>query len=440
MHDIREYLNIVGNFFYEAEGVKYEFLGTLVESGDETNDVILRARIKATDIRAYDKTSLNLYGTINNQKFSLLNSHFNSYTGILEADYINAIAVLDQIVIGAYYVETMCIQGVSTNISSLNYFYMQHIPRFCERRIDDEFLANNPPLTADTKYGKVLLQPRLSGESTFHQLTLKSVPTMAYSFYEPKSLASAIRHIAALRNLFSFFADGYITFDTLVYTGDTDTIPELSCDNATVHLTHGDSIQEVNAPFLLTYNSIKNDFQTIVEKWLDFYENSIYIPTLFFEIITNRSRGVNQFLNLAQAIEIYSTYFRNDEAKAIRNADPEANKKREPILKHRLTDVFSFLQDILEINDVEREGLAQEISNSRNFYTHYNKSRDEPSYRTVSRMTVLLRFVVLALVYKHIGVNDQAILSCKRKSIYSTMDESIRIILLHECQTKDVWN
>ena len=149
MHDIREYLNIVGNFFYEADGVKYEFLGTLVESGDETNDVILRARIKATDIRAYDKTSLNLYGTINNQKFSLLNSHFNSYTGILEADYINAIAVIDQIVIGAYYVETMCIQGVSTNISSLNYFYMQHIPRFCERRIDDEFLANNPPLTAD---------------------------------------------------------------------------------------------------------------------------------------------------------------------------------------------------------------------------------------------------------------------------------------------------
>lgn len=69
-----------------------------------------------------------------------------------------------------------------------------------------------------------------------------------------------------------------------------------------------------------------------------------------------------------------------------------------------------------------------------------NKTRDEPIYRTVSRMTVLLRFVVLALVYKHIGVNDQAILSCKRKSIYSTMDESIRIILLHECQTKDVWN
>ena len=149
MHDIKEYLNIIGNFYYETDGVKYEFLGTLVKSEDETNDVILRARIKAADIHAYDKDSLNFYGTINNQKFSLLNCHFNSYTGILEADYINAIAVLDQIVIGAYYGETTCIQDVSTNISTLNYFYMQHIPRFCERRIDDEFLANNPPLTAD---------------------------------------------------------------------------------------------------------------------------------------------------------------------------------------------------------------------------------------------------------------------------------------------------
>ena len=72
MHDIKEYLNIIGNFYYETDGVKYEFLGTLVKSEDETNDVILRARIKAADIHAYDKDSLNFYGTINNQKFSEL--------------------------------------------------------------------------------------------------------------------------------------------------------------------------------------------------------------------------------------------------------------------------------------------------------------------------------------------------------------------------------
>lgn len=432
MYRISDYLNIIGNYTCETTNGKSSLLGTLVKKEQETNCYILQARIPISDIHIFEVNSLDLYGMVNNMEISLLNCQVKSMSCIVESEYMNSIIELDKIVIGEHYKGTACIQCVSAEFHALKYFFLHFLPYPFTRNFKKEYLASNPPITADTQYGRISLQSSLAFESTYHQLNINSIPSVYYSFNAPKTVDSAISHLASLRNLFTFLADGYIEFCVVEYSTNSSTIPNPSGDAMTVFLNQPNVIAEVKEPFLVTQSGVESDFQKIVNKWLDFYQNSIYIPTLFYEIITDRSKGINEFLNLAQAIEIYSSYFRNDEAKLVCNNDPDAEIKDMPSLKHRLTDIFSYLQAILNITDDQRDSLARIISKNRNFYTHYSSKGKEPSFITVSRMIVLLRFVVLALVYKHIGVNDQSIQSCKSKNIYTAIDESINIILLNE--------
>lgn len=437
MYELEHYLNIIGEYFCETNKGKFTALGILVRKETDNNCVIFRGRIPAADLKCLEG-SLNLFGTIDKMKISLLNSSLNLGSCVSEPDYVNVELELDRIVIGDHYKGDANIRCVSTELQALNHFFATHISPHLEKDYLEAFTEANPPLTANNEFGTISIQPFLASSFSTHQTSVWSVPTMKYSFKDPKTLDAAIEHIASLRNLFTFFADGYIDFDSLEYTFNSDLIPRIKSGRVSVYLNHKETINEIDAPFLLTRRSVEKDFEKIVRNWLEFYQNSVYIPSLFFEIITNQSKGINAFLNLAQAVEIYSTYFRDVDAKAVRNLDPSASNKRDPQLKHRLIEIFSYLQTILGITEVEKESLAQIISDNRNFYTHYKKTRDEPDFRVVSRMIVFLRFVLLALIYKHIGVEDQAIQSCKRAGMYTTMDETIQIILANKPASKTV--
>lgn len=436
MHKISDYLNIIGDFTYNTESGTIPVLGVLERKEQDTNCFFLRARIPVSEKQSIDAISFNLYGVINNMEISLLNCFVKNMSYNSTAEYINVVIELDRIVIGGHYHGTASIQCVSAYFPALNYFFTNRVNPFSDGNYREEYFISNPPLNADTQFGHVSIQSFLTFTTSFKGLNIRPFPFISYSFKEAKTLDSAIAHVASLRNLFTFFADGYIDLYSLEFSTNANTIPSHNGDEMTVILNRRDAIPEIVEPFLLTRTRVEDDFQTIIENWLEFYQNSIYIPSLFFEVITNRSKGINEFLNLAQAVEIYSSYFRNEPAKEICNNDPDAEIKDKPSLKHRLIDIFSYLQNTLNISDEQRDGLARSISKNRNFYTHFSSKGKEPSYITVSRMIVFLRFVILALVYKHVGVNDQAIQFCKSLDVYKTMNESIRIIIANEHQSK----
>ena len=438
MYNITDFLNIIGNYSFMTDNGEFFLLGTLVKEEKDNNSIILRAQVPISDHHEYDAEVINLFGSINNVKISLLACHMCTMSWVSKAETINVVFEIDKIVIGDHYKGTANIHCVYTEFPALNYFYMNCFSLNFGESIKKEYFDSNPPLAATTQYGSVLLHPMLSYGSDPHQLTLKSVPCIRYSFYSPKTLDGAIAHMSCLRDLFSFLADGYIDLPSIIYSTSSSADDPPIDDKAIVQLNQKTRIPETGEHFLLTRDTIEKDFQKVVVNWLEFYENSVYIPALFFEIITNRSIGINEFLNLAQAVEIYSSYFRNEEAKAVCNKDPDAEIKDKPSLKHRLIDIFTFLQSLLCISDEQRDRLARIISKNRNFYTHYSRDGKEPAYKTISRMILLLRFVILALVYKHIGVEDQGIQYCKRIDDYKAIGESIDIILNNEHRPKKV--
>ena len=438
MYNIADFLNNIGNYSFMTDNGEFFLLGTLVKEEKDNDNIVLRARVPTSDHHVYDAETINIYGSINNVKISLLACHVRTLSWRADAETVNAIFEIDKIVVGDHYKGTASIHCIFAEFQVLNYFYLNHFTPFLGESIRKEYFDSNPPLAATTQYGSVLLYPTLSYGSDPHQLTLKSVPYIKYSFDSPKTLDAAIAHMASIRNMFSFLGDGYIDLPSITYSTISNTNEPPIDDRVMVLLNQKARIPETGEHFLLTRDTIKKDFQKVVVNWLEFYENSVYIPALFFEIITNRSVGINEFLNLAQAVEIYSSYFRNKEAKTVCNDDPDAEIKDKPSLKHRLIDIFAFLQSLLGISNDQRDQLARIISRNRNFYTHYSRDGKEPAHKTISRMILLLRFVVLALVYKHIGIDDQTIQFCKKIDAYTAIDESIHIILNNEHRSKKV--
>ena len=67
--------------------------------------------------------------------------------------------------------------------------------------------------------------------------------------------------------------------------------------------------------FIIFDSQIKDDFQKIRDNWTDINNKANPISSLFIEIICNRSTRINSFLNLAQALEVYSSNYHKKEAK-----------------------------------------------------------------------------------------------------------------------------
>lgn len=99
-----------------------------------------------------------------------------------------------------------------------------------------------------------------------------------------------------------------------------------------LYLNYKENIPVVDEPFLITTSMFSGQFQNVWELWLNLYESANPIPRLFYEIICNRSTGINSYLNLSQAIEVYSNTYRNIEANAIAKSDKITRVKG----KHKL--------------------------------------------------------------------------------------------------------
>lgn len=457
MRNISEYLNVIGDFACETENETISMLGSLVRSEKNDNCIIFRARIPQVDIRSYQTDSLDLYGVINKTKISLVNCYMETSSGCYNDAYVNAVFGLDKIVIGEHYKGEKNIRRVSANFPALNYFFMSRFPVEPNANIMKEYHSEYQPLSADSSFGRISVIPTLTTYSDFHHHEFRATPKISYTFHKLKTLDSAITHIASIRNMFAFFADGYIDISCVEYSSDPLKLPESYGDKVTVILNQIEQIEEIDEPFLINRDYLDKNFQSIVDNWLTFYQKGIHIPSLFFEIITDRSKGINRFLNLAQAIEVYSQYFRDAEAKKVFNNDSKSKKIQNsqiklwlktlcsfsqpgnnPTLRHRLIDIFTALQYVIEVSDDEIIQLAKNISDNRNFFIHYSRHRKEPTSLTVSSTCLLLRYVVLALVYRQIGVSEDAIRDCKKQGKYTLLNIAIKDILENEPKPKTV--
>ena len=336
----------------------------------------------------------------------------------------------NEIIVGKCFASIPMVKRITLSTPDLNYMFAGTSPLEPNRNITKE----NPsvlnftypkPIRAQDKYGEIeLYQKYISHDSDKKEYLHTIISVVAYSFASPLSLMDAVAKAFAAINLFSFFGNGYISCGEISFQFENDGSEYM------LYLNYRENVPAVNEPFLIMTSAFEGSFEKIWRAWLDLYESANPIPALFYEIVCNRSTRINSFLNLSQAIEVYSNTCRDDKAKAVAKNDPNNTGKRKPTLKHRYQDILSAYNNVFELSESNIDDYARSFSNMRNYYTHYNSGRyTKPSYDELFAAIHILRFVLLTIVYTSVGLPDSCILECKSRNIFSNFDYDTGVIL-----------
>jgi len=433
MIKIEDMLDIPCKLLCEEDGTVISFDGVLTRKEQR---IIFTGRTTDNIENFCKKVDLTLYGEINATPVTLLNSIIQSSSSrIYSKEHVVNIEA-SELIIGRSHnckEQDILVQKISTTIVALNYMFNGNLPvklvyNFSKEKPSLANFTYPPKLQASDVDGKLELYQTISMGYGINEATITFIPCVDYTFTAPTSIRKAISKIASARNLFSFFSDYYLPLENLTFSDNQSKMIDV-CD-CSVYLNSYDDIKTLDRPFLISTTDFLENFDTVWKKWCDFY-SSMYIPTLFYEVICNRSSRINGFLNFSQAIEIFSNHYRNAEAKAIAIADGWKNRGRTFPLKYKFKDIITYLNDFFNFSSTEIDDMSQILSDARNFFTHYEKKANYtiPSVQELFAASRVLHFMLLALVYRTISIKDSSIEKAAKMFSYGSLSRDIQVVL-----------
>lgn len=428
MESIKNLLNKISNFKCKINETEMTFPGVLQE---KKGIIVLNSLFSLEDyLKIPLETEFTVLGTISGKEATLMECHIHSASCAIGEDQISLTVIPSKIIVGKYFYSTPTVKKITIVTPDLNYMFFGLSPfrsNYFITKEDSSVLNFTFPesISAKDKYGEVTLYQTFETQHSVTGYTHNIISAIVYSFTNQTTLTDALSKVSAARSLFTFFGNGFIPFGEISFEDDA------AKSQYSLYLNFKEDVSAVDEPFLITVTAFENQFQKVWGTWLDLYETAGPISTLFYEIVCNRSTGINSFLNLSQAIEVYSNTYRNAEAKAVAKSDPlSISKEKTPRLKHRYLDILSAYNNVLELAEPTIDGCAQGLSNMRNYYTHYNsKSYVKPSYDELFSAISILRFVLLAIVYTAVGISPNCILECKKRIIFHCLDVDASVIL-----------
>lgn len=436
MKKIDELLDQIGDYDCLINGEEVHLVGVLHRV---KANIVFQAQIELEHYRKLDilYDTLQFWGTVNGTPVTLMSVHCSRGSSSYGAKTVAIEFEPYEVIIGRCYKDEPRVNAISASITALNHMFSSRPLGLIHGFSKDKpyLLKYTYPdkIEVDDQYGHLEIYQTFSQGWTRDEIKHGIVPIIEYRFHDPMGIMDAVGRIAAVRNLFSFFANGYLPLENIEFAdGQSQKIDALTMCDITLYLNNPEEIPLRDEPFLIMTSAFKDNFSQIWKNWLDMYEGAVPIPTLFYEIICNRSTRVNCFLNLVQAIEVYSDQYRGLEVEELarkrENTKPE--KKPKIFLKYKLEDVFSSFNDCLEIADGDIPILAERIADMRNFYTHYNSGRyAEPTYQEMFSATHVLRFVLLAIVYKTLGLSSAVIIAARKRVGFQLYYKDIEAIL-----------
>lgn len=434
MPSIEDLLNKISDFKCMVDGREIVFSGILQK---ENGDIILNARFPLAEYRKIGNDSdIVVLGEVAGGKATLLGCYIKSASWVMEKNDISIYAIPSEIIVGACFFSTPMAKRISVSTSDLNYMFSGASPlkpNVCISTDNSSVLNFTfpKPITASDKYGKLHIYQTFGTQWAADFYKYNFISIIDYSFTDPLPVMKAVAQVSAVRNLFSFFGNGYISLGDITFEIDGD-------ENVYgLWLNHRENIPAVHEPFLVGTSAFENQFQNVWDAWLILYESANPIPRLFYEIICNRSTNVNGILNLSQAIEVYSNVFRYDKAKKLTESKGKIKNKNEIPLKFIYQDILSEYSGILGLNEKKIPDYAKGLSNMRNYFTHYNSQKYvEPTYDELIAATHILRFIVLTIVYTAVGIPLECVLECKKRVIFSSLDDDVDVISLYSQKKK----
>ena len=427
MVKIDEYLNIPGKFTL-ADVPDMIINGNLSMDG---KNVVFNCMVDSEKSQLLKRHNMVIYGQIEGKDITLLNAGCRNCrsAGIPESKITYFKIEPYEIILGKAFHEEPTVKRISANINVLvNMFSHSPLKMTTPSEENPSVLKYVPSdiLTAEDDEGIIRLYQTFGLAFNRNKEEFPIIPCVEYVFHEDTLLMNAVAKIACARNLFSFFADYYISLENFTFSeedNDTD-------HRFTLLLNHSEDIETKNELFIIRTDMFQSNFDIIWKEWCSLYKEALYIPTLFYEIICNRSTRINRFLNLVQAIDVYSVHYRDQEARAGSNKKKYLDEKNLLPLSFRIHDILTWLNDYIDLTADEIYNLSKNISDYRNYFTHFNpKLYVEPSFQEMSAASRILQFVLLAIIYKKVGISDEQIKNAKKYYSYGSLSNDLSIVL-----------
>lgn len=410
MTSVREIINVISNFKCKIDRIELTFSGILQEKEEK---IVLNAIFP---IEEYKKMELNcelvIIGKIYDNETTLMGCRIQTASYTIENNSMSLFIIPKEIIVGKCFCSMPVVTRITISTSGLNYMFGSLSllkPNFVFTKENSSVLNYSFPelINADDKYGAIKLYQKFDTQLSVNVYTYSITSVIEYSFTKP-----------------------------LVLEDDVEKTKYV------LYLNYKENIPVVDEPFLITTSMFSGQFQNVWELWLNLYESANPIPRLFYEIICNRSTGINSYLNLSQAIEVYSNTYRNIEANAIAKSDKNNKSKgKNTKLKHRYQDILYTYNSVLKLDEADIENYAHGFSNIRNYYTHYNHGTYvEPSYDELLSAIHILRFILLTIVYTSVGISVDNILECRKIAFFRELDIDASKILKYSKKKRCSFN
>ena len=318
--------------------------------------------------------SFNLNGRVEGTLFSMINcyapnmksTHFNS------DEIINSECSLEivpaEIVFGGFYANDCTkVESVSVTFDDIEDFFSM---RAYEVHQTGLCFASSEPVVTSFNNLSIRFSSSLSHSVFKSSTTYRSKIRTDFVFQESVSISKAREHISTLGMLFSMLKLNHIDISGMeLFLFDSNNFDELfqSENRAFYHMNYTvGKIDEIWATpfFRVQYDAIADIYEEMVRKWFVLFSNDTPIIELFYQILIKKSFDVNKFLNLTQALEVFSNKYRKKESKALVSIFPNDNKKLEARLFHKIYDLLLLVNACFSFNDEEIEVISHWIADT----------------------------------------------------------------------------
>lgn len=456
-----KYVNIIGRFWLEDDEDTSFFAQLVYRELDYLligNMLSIHTYRKILATQKSEARYLNFYGEIEGTCFSLMNSTVpkssstNTDSDDLENGWRCFIEIEpSEIVFGGFYAyDETTISSAIVEFDKINEFI--HLASYKFDPQNGLIFTSSPCIECNTKDFRLIFDAKLSYSGSFERQEFKNHVSTMFSFVSTVKINKAREHIALTQMFFSMLKLSYIGSNSIELFKEQfyDHCQQFSLTNIVkYHLNFASNSVKEAWPvpaFCLKFERIENKFGTILDNWFEFWSSAEPVVELFYQILIERSYDINQFLNLAQALEVYSNRFRRGEVKELLDKRPRdkgklceytgqqcPEKENLPATTwHKMYELLVFTNICFGFDKKDIEIIASWITDTRNYYTHYGNNNKKKALTAINErgpVNRFMKYLLTILIYEKLGIDIDLIAKEFYHPFYQSTLQQVKALL-----------
>ncbi|HAN77077.1 MAG TPA: hypothetical protein DCQ31_04505 [Bacteroidales bacterium] len=176
-------------------------------------------------------------------------------------------------------------------------------------------------------------------------------------------------------------------------------------------------------PFPCKYQDIANDFNAILANWFDKYDELKPIINIWFNFLSNAKLSVeNKFILICQVLETFhARFYQQNETYIVGECNKRDNnpyfitriKKLVEFARMNISEkFFTEYKDLLELANIVKE--------TRNYYTHYDETKNKWTINDLLRYTPELINLLHILVLYELKINPKLLANFHNKQDFAS--------------------